>query len=295
MIKLHKHFGIKFNYNEIVSLDQIKTAIEEYDMVCIDNVNFSCNSQQLLAFVKELGQVLDFSKSLENKGSLWCFPRDSIGVEINVSNGQEENMAYHQDGYWYSLENKTYNCMSIDLTAIPYGEKVSDTIFYSTRIKPNTVSPEMLSFLKTLIVSNFKMEADPDPSNSAAKRKQLIKKLYQKYNTDSVKLKKFVHRYNRCKKQPLHPGEFLVKELINDDCICWSPAGDPIMVNLNSAENIAISNYINQLIFQPQNMYCHTWIPNQLVLWNNNSLIHSRLSNATSNNVRTMYRVQFKI
>lgn len=293
MIKLHRNFGIRLDYSEIASSWQLKNAIEKYDMVCVDNVTFSCDSQQLLNFVKDIGHVLDFSNSLKHRSS-WFFPRNFAGVEINVTNGQEENMVYHQDGYWYSLENKTYNCMSIDLSQIPNGEKTSDTIFYSTRIRPNTISAQMLSFLKTLMVSHVKIEDQVDSLTLSSKRKQLIAKIYQKYNNDPIKLKRMVDLYNRFKKQPLYPGDFLIKQLVNDDCFWWSPAGDPILVNLNILENDAISNYINQLIFQPQNMYCHTWVPNQLVLWNNNSLIHSRLSNGTSNNKRTMYRVQFK-
>lgn len=296
MIKLHKHFGIEYDYQEIADFSQLRQTIESYGLVCINNASIASDPESLLEFVKKIGTVLDFSEHLSHKKG-WCFPRTLPGLEVNTSNGSNQELFWHQDGFWYS-NKKTISCMSLDLTNLPAGEKTSDTIFYNSRQGLKTVSPEFLRFLKSLTVTHYVPRLDLESNLIAVNQQQtFINKLHNRYKNNPEKLKKFVNRYRSLKKEPIRPGDFLINELIGIDdlgeWIHWSSSGQPQIVNLTPSESLIVSKYIDQLIFQPHNMYCHAWKKNQIVFWNNKSLTHSRLTNGTDQSERLMYRIQF--
>jgi alpha-ketoglutarate-dependent taurine dioxygenase len=296
MIKLHRHFGVEYDYQEVTDPAQLKHAIDYYGLVCINNASIASEPENLLEFVKKIGTVLDFSESLSHKKA-WRFPRTLPGLEINTSYGSNEDLSSHQDGFWYST-NKTITCMSLDLTNFPDGEKPSDTIFYNSSQELKNISPEFLRFLKSLAVTHYVPNSDSELNQlTKTQHQRFINKLYDRYQHDPEKLKKFISRYKSLKKDPINPGDFLIDQLIGVDdmgeWIHWSPSGQPLIVNLKPSESLIVSNYINQTIFQPHNMYCHAWKKNQIVFWNNKRLIHSRLTNGTVQSERLMYRIQF--
>jgi hypothetical protein len=294
--KIHKDFGIRLDFNQFTKLPDVIAALEQYGLIVVDDIPGYNDVHQLKGFFASFSEILDYSQvflKLEKCKKIYI--DGCTEVEIQDTYGTNSNMFLHQDGFWYDLE-KSFTGMSVDLSNVPVGDKVADTVFYTNRRAIADVSKELVDWFKTLVVSHCTML---NPSHDfLSRRQEKILELYNNYTGRADQLKIFVDQYNKSIRESFGPGEFNVDHLLQEDdhglWLNWSPSGHPWIVNLNAKENQWISDFLNSHVLQVKYLYCHSWSPNQVVLWDNKGLIHSRLDNSTTKEKRRMFRIQFK-
>jgi alpha-ketoglutarate-dependent taurine dioxygenase len=75
----------------------------------------------------------------------------------------------------------------------------------------------------------------------------------------------------------------------------FSMNSDIEFLELDKEESAGIVDFISNQLLKPEYVYSHRWEPNQLIIWDNQRLMHTIVRNGSVDEVRKLMRIQVAI
>jgi alpha-ketoglutarate-dependent taurine dioxygenase len=275
LTKITEQFGVSLGFNELNSHSDINELVKTHKLIILNNVDFVNDKKLITDYVANIGTSLDTSEIYKNMDH-WFTYTDSPGLDEHVSFGSKPGLESHQDGYWYT-QSKNFTCATVYLNDFPADQKSADTVFFSSQCEYNTFSTELKEKLQPLIVSHMHKR------DRLEWRKDILSKLRQKYSATPDRYARLLAMLKK-RDYKWKPRGFDLNQLVQTDemgtWLHYSPSGNP--------------EFLTNAIQNTQYQYTHVWKPNQLLFWENKTLVHSRVDNPTINIARKMWRIQYK-
>ena len=301
--RLHWAFGIQLNYEHVQNSEHIQNLVKQHGLVVLNNAMFSTNRDSFYQFIETLGQPTHPVVASKIEGySIPIFDNTPLGVEEWIrdtragidSTGIHDLLqrgstsdAWHQDSVFYSY-NRTMTCATLDLTDLPPGEKTCDTAFSSVKEAFKQFSPKIQDLLRTLTVKHsYKRQNLVDSMISTV----VSKYLDQRPNEEILKIIQEI----KSRMPPATEQSLVQISPWGFEYLTFSPNADIEFPELTTEESQFMVNFITQQLLKQEYAYSHRWAPNQILIWDNQSLMHSMVRNATVESTRKLWRSQVLI
>jgi len=287
MQKLHWGFGVRLNFDERRSPDEILSLVEKHHLVVFDDCMIG-TKHQFREYVSRFGRLYQTQDHLKINDELtiqhWhnSSQHDVNEITLETSYGastsKHNRREWHFDGAAYASEQLlSFLTVRID-DDIPDTEIIGDTAFCYLKGIYESLSPAMQEFLCSLTSVH---------RNTECQRHDYIIARIMENRTDQTineKLKKIID-FRRI--LPLD----LERPAVTNGCLIWSPNGRPRFRELNEEENKMFYDFFYSKIKDLTYLYLHRWKKNQLVVYSNQPLLHAKADNASVEIMRTIWRL----
>jgi len=302
-IRLHWAFGVQLDYRHIKNSAHVKELVQQHGLVVLNDVEFSTDRDKFYQFIETLGQPTHPVVASKIEGySIPIFDNTPMGVEewIRDTRAGLDNTgihdllqrgstsdAWHQDSVFYSY-NRTMTCATLDLTDLPPGEKTCDTAFSSVKEAFRQFSPRMQDLLRTLTVKHsYKRQNLVDSMISTV----VLNYLGQKSNEEILQIVQEI----KSRMPPATEQSLVQTSPWGFEYLTFSLNADIEFLELTQEESQFMVDFIAQQLLKQEYAYSHRWKPNQILIWDNQSLMHSMVRNATVESTRKLWRSQILI
>jgi alpha-ketoglutarate-dependent taurine dioxygenase len=293
MKSIHKNFGVRLDFRDLWSSNDILTLVRNHHLVVLDHVDFAEDKKSIAQYVQSLGKCLDTSdvyKSISksnNQTTAWNTFGDNIpGLDERMISQRTCGLESHQDGYWYN-HKKHVTCSTVYM---PDWRPTAGTVFWSSQAAYDSLPQDVKNQLSSLIVSHVH-KRDLSWSN----RDSVFADLQNKYKNNPERYDRLL-RFIKNRGPGRLPRWVNIERLLHSDqmgtWLHFSSSGFPVFLNLPMNQSAALVTMLTDHIHDEKYQYTHHWEKNQLVFWENKTLVHS-IEPGYVGNPRYMWRVQF--
>lgn len=292
MKQIHPNFGFQIDFKDIVDSKNIIDLIKKHSLLVVDNAECLDTKEDFFNFINSIGPTLPkVTRETESNNLSMVYLSNEYGVDefIHYFDNQtiHQDQDWHQDGPDY-FSTPILGVASVKVCNSKSGTRTADTLFLSTRCIYNTFSNEFKEFLKKLTL----IQVSPGLSDKGRWTEKIL--------TDNLKNKDF----NSLCKQLVHLkkklGNQITKPLIAKskwgfDYLDFNPMSTNTFKELSTVENHFLNQFLTEQLNNFTYCYYHRWQPNQMVFYDNQSLLHRFLNNAIDSHVRKFWRLQISI
>jgi len=292
--RLHWAFGVRADYSALKTPEQAVELLKKHGLVALDNVAWVNDKEKLFEFSKLFGEPCPPVKIQKFEGyDLPSFGQGNPTVEEIVKAVKSHNdrptivETWHQDSAYYKVE-QTVSMATVDLSKIPPGERTCDTAFSTMMIPYEKFSNEFKNFLRKLTVKHsYKRLSLLD---------SMIAQVVLKY-LDNQTPEQIFSIVNEIKSRMPEPTcQPLVQQSPwGFEYMVFSMNSDIEFLELDKEESAGIVDFISNQLLKPEYVYSHRWEPNQLIIWDNQRLMHTIVRNGSVDEVRKLMRIQVAI
>jgi len=173
----------------------------------------------------------------------------------------------------------------VDLSELPSGEKTCDTAFSTMMVPYEKFSNEFKNFLRKLTVKHSYKRIKLLDS--------MIAQVVLKY-LDNRTPEQILEIVNKIKSRMPEPTQ---QSLVQQspwgfEYMIFSMNSDIEFPELSKEESAGLVQLISTQLLKPEYVYSHRWKPNQLVIWDNQRLMHTIVRNGSVDEVRKLMRIQ---
>jgi alpha-ketoglutarate-dependent taurine dioxygenase len=273
---------------------QAVDLLKKHGLVALDNVPWVHDKEKLFEFSKMFGEPCPPVKIQKLEGyDLPSFGQGEPTVEEIVkttkSNHDQPTVVetWHQDSAYYKVE-QTVSMATVDLSELPPGEKTCDTAFSTMMVPYEKFSNEFKNFLRKLTIKH------------SYKRLQLLDNMIANVMLKYINIKtpaQILETVNDIKSRMPDPTQ---QSLIQQspwgfEYMIFSMNSEIEFLELSKEESDSLVEFIGTQLLKPEYIYSHQWRPNQLVIWDNQRLMHTIVRNGSVNETRKLARIQVAI
>lgn len=289
---LHPDFGVEIDFSEIKNTSYVIDLIKQHSLVVLNASPCTNTKEDFLNFAKSFGHILPkvIRESTSEKLSM-IYLSDEIGVDDFVYNFDNNTNCYdqkwHQDGPDY-YHNPVLGISTVKISNGNINTKTADTLFLSSQGLYNSFSEDFKLFLKKI--------TQVQTSSGLNNKGRWIEHVLM----NNLKNKDFSALMQQILKLKQKLGNRVTKPLVaisqwGFEYLDYNPSSDVTFNELTEVESKFLTNFLLEQINNFNYCYYHQWQPNQIVLYDNQRLLHRFLNNATSPHTRNFWRLQVDI